>query len=112
MTPETVSPGIPGRSDRRTLLAPGLADQMRGTFKRTGTGPDTVDRRRTPGGNTIVDFKLELVLIPVSDVDRAKAFYTETAGFELLVDGSAGDGARIVQVTPPGRPARSASAVD
>jgi catechol 2,3-dioxygenase-like lactoylglutathione lyase family enzyme len=49
-----------------------------------------------------VDFKLALVLIPVPDVDRAKAFYTEIAGFELLVDGSAGDGARIVQVTPPG----------
>jgi catechol 2,3-dioxygenase-like lactoylglutathione lyase family enzyme len=49
-----------------------------------------------------MDFKLELVVIPVSDVDRAKEFYTQTAGFALEVDGSAGEGARIVQVTPPG----------
>ena len=34
-----------------------------------------------------VDFKLELVLIPVSDVDRAKDFYTQVAGFALEVDG-------------------------
>ena len=49
-----------------------------------------------------MDFKLELVIIPVSDVDRAKAFYTEKLGFKLEVDGSANAGARIVQVTPPG----------
>jgi catechol 2,3-dioxygenase-like lactoylglutathione lyase family enzyme len=49
-----------------------------------------------------MDFKLELVVIPVSGVDRAKEFYTRTAGFILEVDGSAGEGARIVQVTPPG----------
>lgn len=49
-----------------------------------------------------MDFKLELVLIPVSDVDRAKAFYTEKAGFHLNVDHRAGDQFRVVQVTPPG----------
>jgi len=49
-----------------------------------------------------VDFKLELVLIPVSDVDRAKTFYTEKAGFNLDVDHRAGDDFRIVQLTPPG----------
>ena len=49
-----------------------------------------------------MDFKLELVIIPVSDVDRAKAFYTEKLGFKLEVDGQATEGARIVQVTPPG----------
>ena len=42
-----------------------------------------------------MDFKLELVIIPVSDVDRAKAFYTEKLGFKLEVDGSANEGARI-----------------
>jgi catechol 2,3-dioxygenase-like lactoylglutathione lyase family enzyme len=42
------------------------------------------------------------VLIPVSDVDRAKAFYTEKAGFNLDVDHSAGDQFRVVQLTPPG----------
>jgi catechol 2,3-dioxygenase-like lactoylglutathione lyase family enzyme len=49
-----------------------------------------------------VDFKLELVIIPVSDVDRAKAFYTQKLSFDLVVDGQATKGARIVQVTPPG----------
>jgi catechol 2,3-dioxygenase-like lactoylglutathione lyase family enzyme len=49
-----------------------------------------------------MDFKLELVLLPVSDVDRAKAFYTEKAGFHLDVDHRAGDNFRVVQMTPPG----------
>jgi catechol 2,3-dioxygenase-like lactoylglutathione lyase family enzyme len=49
-----------------------------------------------------VDFKLELVLIPVSDVDRAKTFYTEKAGFKLDVDHQPNDEFRVVQMTPPG----------
>jgi catechol 2,3-dioxygenase-like lactoylglutathione lyase family enzyme len=49
-----------------------------------------------------MDYKLELVLIPVSDVDRAKAFYTENAGFNLDVDHRAGDDFRVVQLTPHG----------
>lgn len=50
-----------------------------------------------------VDYKLELVLIPVSDADRAKRFYVEQAGFDLLVDTETGlPGQRVVQVTPPG----------
>lgn len=49
-----------------------------------------------------MDYKLELVLIPVTDVDRAKRFYTEQMGFGLLVDTPIGPGKRIVQVTPPG----------
>ena len=48
-----------------------------------------------------MDYKLELVLVPVSDVDRAKAFY-EQAGFHLDVDHRAGDSFRVVQLTPPG----------
>jgi catechol 2,3-dioxygenase-like lactoylglutathione lyase family enzyme len=48
-----------------------------------------------------MDFRLELVIVPVSDVDRAKAFYTEQAGFGLDVDFSNGD-FRVVQLTPPG----------
>jgi catechol 2,3-dioxygenase-like lactoylglutathione lyase family enzyme len=51
-----------------------------------------------------MDYKLELVLIPVSDVDRAKAFYTENVGFTLDVDHRAGDDFRVVQMTPPGSP--------
>ena len=49
-----------------------------------------------------MDLKLELVLIPVSDVDRANAFYVEKAGFVLDVDHRAGDTFRVVQVTPTG----------
>ena len=49
-----------------------------------------------------MDFKLELVLLPVSDVDRAKAFYTEKVGFKLDVDHQPNDDFRVVQMTPPG----------
>jgi predicted enzyme related to lactoylglutathione lyase len=48
-----------------------------------------------------MDYKLELLLIPVTDVDRAKAFY-ERAGFNVDVDHGAGDDFRVVQITPPG----------
>jgi len=48
-----------------------------------------------------VDLKLELVVLPVTDVDRAKAFY-ESAGFTVDVDHRAGDSFRVVQLTPPG----------
>jgi len=51
-----------------------------------------------------MDFRIELLLIPVSDVDRAKAFYTEQVGFNLDVDHRAGDTFRVVQMTPPGSP--------
>lgn len=49
-----------------------------------------------------MDFRLELVPIPVSDVDRSKAFYTEQAGFALDVDTTPAEGFRVVQMTPPG----------
>jgi catechol 2,3-dioxygenase-like lactoylglutathione lyase family enzyme len=49
-----------------------------------------------------MDLKLELVLIPVSDVDRAKAFYAEKVGFRLDVDHAPNDEFRVVQLTPPG----------
>ena len=49
-----------------------------------------------------MDLKLELVLIPVADVDRAKDFYVETVGFTLDVDHEASDEFRVVQMTPPG----------
>jgi catechol 2,3-dioxygenase-like lactoylglutathione lyase family enzyme len=49
-----------------------------------------------------VDWKLALIVVPVSDVDRAKTFYTEKVGFNLDVDHRAGDDFRIVQMTPPG----------
>jgi predicted enzyme related to lactoylglutathione lyase len=49
-----------------------------------------------------MDFKLELVAVPVSDVDRAKAFYTEQVGFNADHDHKVSDEIRFVQLTPPG----------
>jgi len=54
-------------------------------------------------GQTVsMDFKLELIVIPVADVDKVKTFYTDNAGFHLDVDHSAGEDFRVVQLTPPG----------
>ena len=49
-----------------------------------------------------MDWKIELVAIPVADVDRAKAFYTEQAGFNADHDHKVSDEIRFVQLTPPG----------
>jgi predicted enzyme related to lactoylglutathione lyase len=47
-------------------------------------------------------FLLELVPVPVTDLDRAKAFYADQAGFQLDVDVTPAEGVRVVQLTPPG----------
>ena len=49
-----------------------------------------------------MDWKLELVAVPVSDVDRAKSFYTEKVGFNADHDHAVSDEIRFVQLTPPG----------
>ena len=49
-----------------------------------------------------MDWKIELVAIPVTDVDRAKAFYTEKVGFNADHDYRVSDEVRFVQLTPPG----------
>ena len=49
-----------------------------------------------------MDYKLELIAVPVSDVDRAKAFYTEQAGFNADHDHTVNENLRFVQLTPPG----------
>jgi len=49
-----------------------------------------------------MDWKLELIAVPVSDVDRAKAFYTEQVGFTADHDQTVSDEMRFVQLTPPG----------
>jgi predicted enzyme related to lactoylglutathione lyase len=59
-------------------------------------GRESRQRRRD------MDWKLELVGIPVTDVDRAKAFYVENAGFVADHDHTVGDEIRFVQLTPPG----------
>jgi predicted enzyme related to lactoylglutathione lyase len=53
-------------------------------------------------GRRTVDWKIELVAIPVSDVDRAKTFYTEKAGFNADHDHRISNEVRFVQLTPPG----------
>ena len=49
-----------------------------------------------------MDYRLEVVVVPVSDVDRAKGFYEGMMGFVVDHDTSFGDGMRVVQLTPPG----------
>jgi catechol 2,3-dioxygenase-like lactoylglutathione lyase family enzyme len=49
-----------------------------------------------------MDWKLEVVVVPVSDVDRAKRFYAEQVGFVVDLDTRISDAVRVVQLTPPG----------
>ena len=49
-----------------------------------------------------MDWTLEVVVVPVTDVDRAKRFYSEQLGFTVDVDTTVGDQFRVVQLTPPG----------
>jgi predicted enzyme related to lactoylglutathione lyase len=49
-----------------------------------------------------MDYKLELIAVPVSDVDRAKGFYTEQAGFNADHDHTVSESLRFIQLTPPG----------
>ena len=49
-----------------------------------------------------MDWKLEVVPIPVSDINRAKTFYSELVGFVVDLDTQIGEGIRLVQLTPPG----------
>ncbi|MFJ3689442.1 VOC family protein [[Kitasatospora] papulosa] len=49
-----------------------------------------------------MNWTLEVVPVPVTDMDRAKAFYTEKAGFKLDLDDEVAPGVRIIQMTPPG----------
>src|SRR3982074_2908649 len=60
-----------------------------------------MDRTDNKSGGCVMDWKLELVPIPVADVDRAKTFYTEKLGFNLDHDVQNGR-LRVVQLTPPG----------
>jgi catechol 2,3-dioxygenase-like lactoylglutathione lyase family enzyme len=67
------------------------------------TSTQTSNERTTPSTAATIDQKLEVVVIPVSDVDRAKNFY-QSLGWRLDADFSAGDDWRGVQLTPPGSP--------
>jgi catechol 2,3-dioxygenase-like lactoylglutathione lyase family enzyme len=56
----------------------------------------------TTNMNAVPEMKLELVPIPVTDIDRAKAYYVEKLGFHADHDVQPGNGTRVVQLTPPG----------
>ncbi len=62
---------------------------------------DAFAGRRTKG-RCVMDWKLEVVVIPVTDVDRAKSFYVEKLGFHLDTDAQPTETMRVVQMTPPG----------
>src|SRR4030095_4969362 len=66
------------------------------------SGPEMAETEAPPSAAT-VDLKLEVVVIPVSDVERAKRFY-EGLGWRLDGDFVVGDSFRAVQMTPPGSP--------
>ena len=76
----------------------GLATHTRGRHEQHGSPQEWRERRR---GRGKFDLKLEVVLIPVSDVDRSKKFY-EDLGWTLDADFGVGEAFRIVQFTPPG----------
>ena len=59
-------------------------------------------RRSKRKGECIMDWKIEVVTIPVSDVDRARDFYVEKVGFEVDIDHRISDEVSLVQLTPPG----------
>jgi len=65
------------------------------------TGPRHGNHEGNQGGNKVMDYRLEVVRIPVSDVDRARDFY-QGLGWRLDADFHFDDGARAVQLTPPG----------
>jgi catechol 2,3-dioxygenase-like lactoylglutathione lyase family enzyme len=52
--------------------------------------------------NNTPNMRLELVPVPVSDVDRAKSFYAEKIGFHVDHDSQPSEGVRVIQLTPPG----------
>jgi catechol 2,3-dioxygenase-like lactoylglutathione lyase family enzyme len=62
--------------------------------------PDQASADRTV--DEIVNWMLEVVVVPVSDIDRAKAFYADRLGFNVDHDTKVGDDVRVVQLTPPG----------
>jgi predicted enzyme related to lactoylglutathione lyase len=83
-------------------LAPNAADRNRpGSRLRSEAAPGI---RCTDRKEAAVDWKLELVAIPVTDVDHAKSFYVEKAGFSADHDHTVSEEIRFVQLTPPGSP--------
>jgi catechol 2,3-dioxygenase-like lactoylglutathione lyase family enzyme len=84
---------VPDRADNRGRPAGGAGAAL----------PCSTSRCDPPPGGTM-DYRLEVVGVPVSDVDRAVRFYVEQVGFHLDHDNSPGPGMRVVQLTPAGSP--------
>jgi catechol 2,3-dioxygenase-like lactoylglutathione lyase family enzyme len=90
---------LTNQSQPRTARVTPLCGQ-----KRTSIGHRVLRDPRTASTDkeALVDYKLELVAIPVSDVERAKSFYVEQVGFHPDHDHEVSDEIRFVQLTPPG----------
>src|SRR5690348_7027550 len=67
-----------------------------------GSLPTQLPSRVHPERKALMEYKLELIAVPVSDVDRAKSFYVDQAGFNADHDHRVSDEMRFVQLTPPG----------
>src|SRR2546421_4208163 len=101
-------PAFLRQHDRPSRTGPshaGRRSEERGASRRTTNTEERAmtNAIKTPKAATF-DMKLEIVVIPVSDVDRAKAFYA-SLGWRLDADFASGDGWRVIQFTPPGSPA-------
>jgi catechol 2,3-dioxygenase-like lactoylglutathione lyase family enzyme len=96
--------------DRNRRAAAALHVAFLASSHRHEDEPDVCAWHRRTGGVGVqpwysvpdMDWKIELVAIPVTDVDRAKAFYVEQAGFHADHDHQVNDALRFVQLTPPG----------
>ena len=93
---EGIIDGAGGRLGK-PLAATGLSPDRQPGYSVPTRSSDSQDER-----TKIMDFKLELAGVPVSDVDRAKTFYTERAGFNADHDHRVSEDIRFVQLTPSG----------
>jgi predicted enzyme related to lactoylglutathione lyase len=103
---DTATAALSADAGRRRRRAKGVAAGRSSTYEKAAGNapreslpaahPDTRKRGKK------MDWKLELIQVPVSDIDRAKAFYTEKAGFAADVDSTVDEKVRFIQLTPPG----------
>jgi predicted enzyme related to lactoylglutathione lyase len=79
-----------------------MAPISHGAGMRTEMGRNRTYPRNPRAKEPAMDWKIELIAVPVSDVDRAKSFYAEQVGFSVDHDHTVSDEVRFVQLTPPG----------
>src|SRR6185503_7240779 len=92
----------PGRSDPSCPNLSSYCGRNLTAMGRTVSGVAAHRQRSPERRGTAMDFKLELVALPVTDVDRAKAFYVDQVGFNADQDHTVSEEIRFVQLTPPG----------